>query len=431
MRTWIRLTAAGAMTVLRAAFPLDARAETAILDAARDATLIESATGALANGAGSAVFVGRTSQLADSRRRALLAFDVAAALPGGAVVTGAWLDLELSPSHPAPIEIGLYRVATDWSEGSSRSSGGSGDPAQPGDVTWIHNRYDAERWTHPGGDFAAEPSAVAEIGDAGTYRFESTPAVVADVQGWLDTSASNDGWILVGGEDAASTAKRFYSREAGREGAGARLVIEYVPPCDAANLTGRALGICNAYCEALDCDGTEPGDGARACEQLAQSFAAVHGDEPFPCEAPRDADRDGVADEIDNCPDTPNADQSDQDGDAVGDACDCPCFTRGEVTSLVLALQDTAVYTELDCTDSTPAKPLTAVSAIRIDGADCSAQSADCSALAVEFTEDNACQINPPAPAPTVTVGSISDVEREACRAFILTGAEAAGLRCE
>jgi hypothetical protein len=101
------------------------------------------------------------------------------------------------------------------------------------------------------------------------------------------------------------------------------------------------------------------------------------------------------------------------------------------VTSLVLALQDAAIYTELDCTDSSPAKPLTAVSAIRIDGADCSAQSADCSALAVEFTEDNACQINPPAPAPTVTVGSISDVEREACRAFILTGAEAAGLRCE
>jgi hypothetical protein len=431
MRTSIRRTAAGAVAILWAAFPLDARAETAILDAARDATLIESATGSLANGEGPAVFVGRTSQDADSRRRALLAFDVAAALPGGALVTGAWVDLELSPSHPAPIEVGLYRVAADWSEGPSRSSGGVGDPAQPGDVTWIHTRYDTERWTQAGGDFAAEPSAAAEIGDAGAYRFESSAAVVSDVQAWLDEPASNHGWILVGGEDAASTAKRFYSREAGREGTGARLVVEYVPACEAADLAGRALGICNAYCEALDCDGTEPRGAASACDQLAQSFATVRGDEPFPCEVSPDTDRDGVADEVDNCPDTANADQSDQDGDAVGDACDCPCFTSGEVTALVLALQDTAIYTELDCTDSTPAKPLTAVSAIRIDGADCSAQSADCSALAVEFTEDNACQINPPAPAPTTTVGSISDVERQACRASILAGARAANLQCE
>ena len=31
---------------------------------------------------------------------------------------------------------------------------------------------------------------------------------------------------------------------------------------------------------------------------------------------------DGVPDEIDNCPDTPNADQSDIDCDGKGDVCD-------------------------------------------------------------------------------------------------------------
>ncbi len=38
-----------------------------------------------------------------------------------------------------------------------------------------------------------------------------------------------------------------------------------------------------------------------------------------------DADGDGVADEIDNCPNDPNPDQNDDDDDAVGDVCDvCP-----------------------------------------------------------------------------------------------------------
>jgi hypothetical protein len=38
-----------------------------------------------------------------------------------------------------------------------------------------------------------------------------------------------------------------------------------------------------------------------------------------------DADGDGEADDVDNCPDTANADQADGDGDGVGDVCDnCP-----------------------------------------------------------------------------------------------------------
>ncbi|WP_412060737.1 thrombospondin type 3 repeat-containing protein [Rubrivirga sp. IMCC45206] len=37
---------------------------------------------------------------------------------------------------------------------------------------------------------------------------------------------------------------------------------------------------------------------------------------------PPDADGDGVLDDVDNCPATPNADQADFDGDGAGDACD-------------------------------------------------------------------------------------------------------------
>jgi hypothetical protein len=39
----------------------------------------------------------------------------------------------------------------------------------------------------------------------------------------------------------------------------------------------------------------------------------------------QDADGDGVADDVDNCPNTPNSAQSDSDGDGAGDICDnCP-----------------------------------------------------------------------------------------------------------
>jgi len=45
----------------------------------------------------------------------------------------------------------------------------------------------------------------------------------------------------------------------------------------------------------------------------------------------QDDDGDGVTDEMDNCPDSSNADQQDTDGDEVGDACDdCPDTAAGD-----------------------------------------------------------------------------------------------------
>src|SRR4029453_9619768 len=78
---------AATATAFAVAFaPLVARAGTVVLVARRDATLIESASGSLANGAGPFLFAGRTSQSSESIRRAVLAFDVAAAVPRGALI---------------------------------------------------------------------------------------------------------------------------------------------------------------------------------------------------------------------------------------------------------------------------------------------------------------------------------------------------------
>ena len=50
------------------------------------------------------------------------------------------------------------------------------------------------------------------VGDTAFYTW-STPQMVNDVQAWLDNSSSNFGWIILGDENKASTAKRFNSRE--------------------------------------------------------------------------------------------------------------------------------------------------------------------------------------------------------------------------
>ena len=45
---------------------------------------------------------------------------------------------------------------------------------------------------------------------------------------------------------------------------------------------------------------------------------------------PRDRDRDGVPDHCDNCPDLENPQQTDADGNGIGDACEEAFFRRGD-----------------------------------------------------------------------------------------------------
>ena len=204
------------------------------LHPSKDNTLIEDAEGLLANGSGQHIFAGRTNQPAI--RRALVAFDVASAIPAGATVHSAQLMLYMSRTGNvfSPSQIELYRVTASWSEGGTKATGneGRGFDVLPGDATWVHRSFDDQLWETPGGDFVTGASASAAVLRKATYVWGSTGLMVADVQLWLDDPSADHGWVVRGDETINRNVKRFHSRENADEANRPVLEIVYIPAPD-------------------------------------------------------------------------------------------------------------------------------------------------------------------------------------------------------
>lgn len=204
------------------------------IEPARDNTLFEE-SGTLSNGAGRYLFAGNTGQ--SQKRRAVVSFDVAGAVPPNAVVTSVMLTMYVSRTVSGPAQVSLHRITAAWGEGTSAAPGqeGTGGSAQSGDATWVHTFFPDSFWSVAGGDFAATPSAMTMAGFTGSSAVWSSPQMAVDVQAWLDDPSGCFGWILVGDETFPTSAKRFNSRQA--SSLRPLLTIEYELGC-AADING-------------------------------------------------------------------------------------------------------------------------------------------------------------------------------------------------
>jgi hypothetical protein len=160
-----------------------------------------------------------------------LAFDVNSALPEGAIVLSATLDLNMSRTITEDKAVALHLLEKDWGEGDSDAEGqeGAGATAMSGDATWLHTFYDTTSWDTPGGDFEVQESASIMVDGIGQYSW-SSPQMAADVQAWLDDADTNYGWLLKGDESGGASAKRFDSRENSDPANQPKLTVEYIVP---------------------------------------------------------------------------------------------------------------------------------------------------------------------------------------------------------
>jgi hypothetical protein len=242
-----------------------------------DTTLFKS-TGSNSLGAGIGMYAGTDANGASGDHRALISFDIAG-IPGlaGKTITGVSLGLTLgavagggSPGtgDQTPREIDLHRVTTAWGEGIAGSGttqiGGTGQgfAAGNGDATWPDSSFSASSPVHwnsftdpnqlGGGDFSSTVSASQTVGNPSNFTTQftwgSTAAMVADVQSWLDTPATNFGWTLVNTDETdARTFRAFFTRDAATVPSQAafipQLTITFVPePATLTSLLVGALG---------------------------------------------------------------------------------------------------------------------------------------------------------------------------------------------
>ena len=201
------------------------RSQTTIeIEASKDNTLIQDASGSLSNGSGDYLFVGKSNQ--GVIKRGLVYFDIAGNIPEGSTINSAALHMTLSKTTSVAQGVGLHLVQHDWGEGASVAPAeeGKGAAAEPGDATWLYAYYDTTLWETEGGDFEPDATAELSIGSAGDYTWGPDDDLTADVQHWVNDPASNHGWLLMGNETDAHTSKRFNSRD--NSDAGTRPVLE-------------------------------------------------------------------------------------------------------------------------------------------------------------------------------------------------------------
>lgn len=164
------------------------------------------------------LYAGRTgSNFGPYNRRALVAFNLAGVVPSPALIQSAQLKLLLTKPGPASggTSFALHRLTETWGEGTSLNTiGGYGAPATTNDATWTRRFHNTVSWTTAGGNFTATASATVTLPSLSPLTWSSA-ALTADVQAWVNTPASNAGWMIRGDETTDTAACQFSSLQTG------------------------------------------------------------------------------------------------------------------------------------------------------------------------------------------------------------------------
>lgn len=165
------------------------------------------------------------------RNRGVFEFDLSS-IPSDATINSATFDFEVTAqggfNGQSGVDFDLHRVTTAWDEGTGTSN--IGNPTGDG-VTWSMSTG-TNSWTTLGGDF--DPMVIGAVfvdGPALNYTISGSELVTV-IQGMVDGSLTNNGFLLKGAQEGApgdavnvlGSAARVTTREGGR---AAQLIVDF------------------------------------------------------------------------------------------------------------------------------------------------------------------------------------------------------------
>jgi hypothetical protein len=224
----IRLTVATAFGCILMTSAQPTRAGVVTIPASQDATLFGASAANNNSSSGPGIFVGSDGM--NNPKRGLIEFNIPFFVPPDAMITNVTLSLvlgQVAGADSTPRTIRLFDVTTDWTGGTNgvttpnppcpcTTFGGTGQGLAPssGDVTWNFAEFNTTPWVTSGGggDFVSTESAETVVSQNlnTAYVWGSTAQMVSDVQGWLDGTMPNFGWLLKNDSEGSPTTFRAF-----------------------------------------------------------------------------------------------------------------------------------------------------------------------------------------------------------------------------
>jgi hypothetical protein len=192
------------------------------------------------NGVGPSLVAGNTNT-ANYWRRSLIKFDLPSLCTGAIIdsVTVRLYAVKVAQGDTAHRSFSLYRLTSDWGEGTSDAADttGKGAPATTGDATWSYKFYSSSLWTTAGGDYSSTLSATTGLLPYTSFvtkyvyfRSSTYSQLKTDVQAWMASPSINNGWILKGIEGTLRKSAEFRSKDYSVDSLKPTLFIYYTCP---------------------------------------------------------------------------------------------------------------------------------------------------------------------------------------------------------